>query len=76
MCYKFAEENLSWNEAQSNCESENGHLATVNSRYVLLFVTIFIYLFFVYFDYVFKELLHSFSLPPLKSQLKYDGEWI
>lgn len=53
MCYKFAEENLSWNEAQANCESENGHLATVNSRYVLLLVTyvlllvtIFIYLFF------------------------------
>lgn len=56
MCYKFAEENLSWNEAQANCESENGHLATVNSRYVLLLVTVFIYLFFVvYFDYVFKE---------------------
>lgn len=68
MCYKFAEENLSWNEAQTNCESENGHLATVNSRYVLLLVTVFIYLFFVvYFDYVIKELLHSFSLPPLKS---------
>lgn len=46
MCYKFAEENLSWNEAQANCESENGHLATVNSRYVLLLVTIFIYVFF------------------------------
>ncbi|XP_052701321.1 macrophage mannose receptor 1-like [Crassostrea angulata] len=39
MCYKFAEENLSWNEAQANCESENGHLATVNSRYIQAFLS-------------------------------------
>lgn len=39
MCYKFAEDKISWNEAQTNCESENGHLATVNSRYIQAFLS-------------------------------------
>lgn len=67
MCYKFAEDKITWNEAQANCESENGHLATVNSRYVLLLVTFFnFYLIFVYLDYVFKEPSQTFSLFSLK----------
>lgn len=54
MCYKFAEDKISWNEAQTNCESENGHLATVNSRYVSLLVPFFnFYFIFVYLHYGF-----------------------
>lgn len=64
MCYKFAEDKISWNEAQTNCESENGHLATVNSRYVSLLVPFFnFYFIFVYLDSgFFKEPSQTFSL--------------
>lgn len=64
MCYKFTEDKISWNEAQTNCESENGHLATVNSRYVSLLVPFFnFYFIFAYLDSgFFKEPSQTFSL--------------
>ena len=32
MCYKLYKGALSWTQAESNCESNGGHLATVNNK--------------------------------------------
>lgn len=70
MCYKFAEDKISWNEAQTNCESENGHLATVNSRYVSLVVPFFNF-YFIFCILGFRVFLRTitniftFSLKPI-----------
>ncbi|XP_061172826.1 macrophage mannose receptor 1-like isoform X2 [Saccostrea echinata] len=39
MCYKFSSEKFTWSEAQSKCQGENGHLATVSNVYVQAFLS-------------------------------------
>ncbi|XP_048736074.2 macrophage mannose receptor 1-like isoform X1 [Ostrea edulis] len=39
MCYKFSTEEVTWSEAQARCETQHGHLATVNNQYVQAFLS-------------------------------------